>query len=213
MRAKPAPHLQYTSRYRPHQAAPVLIVQALQPQSDSGLKSQRRARLLFSIPTQPVKEFAGTFGILPGGAIKPVVVSAGLCGHPHLMQRSLQIDDDLGAVGKCQCHHAACALAVHIRVPRVVDAIATTFNGEQQFFCLVQEFKVGHYNLRMLIAFQTPVRPIALAASAAVLWGCGQRGPLYLPGTPEASQRATLPETLSPVKTAPTATAPASVPR
>jgi hypothetical protein len=52
----------------------------------------------------------------------------------------------------------------------------------------------------MLRASQILVRSIALAASAAVLWGCGQRGPLYLPGAPEASQRATLPETLSPVK-------------
>ncbi|WP_291475095.1 lipoprotein [Acidovorax sp.] len=69
----------------------------------------------------------------------------------------------------------------------------------------------------MLRASQILVRSIALAASAAVLWGCGQRGPLYLPGAPEASQRATLPETLSPVKAEPaapaTAAPPASVPR
>ncbi|WP_081470056.1 LPS translocon maturation chaperone LptM [Acidovorax delafieldii] len=50
----------------------------------------------------------------------------------------------------------------------------------------------------MLRASQILVRTIALAASTAALWGCGQRGPLYLPGTPEARQRATLPETLSP---------------
>jgi len=46
------------------------------------------------------------------------------------------------------------------------------------------------------------------------LAGCGQRGPLYLPGAPEARHRATLPETLSPAETAPAAAMPpASVPR
>ncbi|MFZ3125479.1 MAG: lipoprotein [Acidovorax sp.] len=68
----------------------------------------------------------------------------------------------------------------------------------------------------MLKVSQILVRTIALAAIAAALAGCGQRGPLYLPGAPEARQRATLPETLSPAKTAPApaaATPPASVPR
>jgi predicted small lipoprotein YifL len=36
---------------------------------------------------------------------------------------------------------------------------------------------------------------LALAASAA---GCGQRGPLYLPTEPAATQRATLPQVLTP---------------
>ncbi|ART49337.1 LPS translocon maturation chaperone LptM [Acidovorax carolinensis] len=68
----------------------------------------------------------------------------------------------------------------------------------------------------MLRAPQILVRTIALAASTAALVGCGQRGPLYLPGAPEARQRATLPETLSPMlmtTPAPTSTSPASVPR
>ncbi|WP_087743810.1 MULTISPECIES: LPS translocon maturation chaperone LptM [unclassified Acidovorax] len=67
----------------------------------------------------------------------------------------------------------------------------------------------------MLRASQILVSTLALAASAAALLGCGQRGPLYLPGAPEARQRATLPETLSPVLTAPatTPTPPASVPQ
>ncbi|ART52901.1 hypothetical protein CBP34_16210 [Acidovorax carolinensis] len=68
----------------------------------------------------------------------------------------------------------------------------------------------------MLRAPQILVRTIALAASTAALVGCGQRGPLYLPGAPEARQRATLPETLSPVlmtTPASTPTSPASVPR
>lgn len=50
----------------------------------------------------------------------------------------------------------------------------------------------------MLRASQILVRTIALAASAAALAACGQRGPLYLPTTPAASERATLPQTLKP---------------
>ncbi|HNZ89869.1 MAG TPA: lipoprotein [Acidovorax sp.] len=61
----------------------------------------------------------------------------------------------------------------------------------------------------MLKASQILVRTIALAASAAALTGCGQRGPLYLPGTPEARQRATLPETLSPTQASPSPAPPA----
>jgi len=49
----------------------------------------------------------------------------------------------------------------------------------------------------MLRASQILVRTIALAASAAALAACGQRGPLYLPTT-AASERATLPQTLKP---------------
>ncbi|MBX9834160.1 MAG: lipoprotein [Burkholderiaceae bacterium] len=42
------------------------------------------------------------------------------------------------------------------------------------------------------------VRTLVLAASAAALAGCGQRGPLFLPTEPAATQRATLPQTLTP---------------
>ncbi|WP_309828618.1 LPS translocon maturation chaperone LptM [Paracidovorax wautersii] len=74
---------------------------------------------------------------------------------------------------------------------------------------MVQEFEVGHYNLRMLRASQILVRTIALVWGAAVVAGCGQRGPLYLPTEPAAAQRATLPQTLNP---APTAASPAAAP-
>ncbi|WP_311222062.1 MULTISPECIES: LPS translocon maturation chaperone LptM [unclassified Acidovorax] len=50
----------------------------------------------------------------------------------------------------------------------------------------------------MLRASQILVRTIALAASAAAVAGCGQRGPLFLPTEPAAAQRATLPQTLNP---------------
>lgn len=57
----------------------------------------------------------------------------------------------------------------------------------------------------MLRATQILVRALALAASAAALLaGCGQRGPLYLPTDPAANERASLPQSLTP------ASAPAS---
>jgi len=37
-----------------------------------------------------------------------------------------------------------------------------------------------------------------LAASGAMLIGCGQKGPLVLPQTPESQGRATLPQALNP---------------
>ncbi|MBV7428514.1 lipoprotein [Acidovorax sp. sif1233] len=63
----------------------------------------------------------------------------------------------------------------------------------------------------MLIASQILVRTLVLAASTAALAGCGQRGPLYLPSSPAAAQRATLPQTLTPsVGTTTPAQAPAA---
>ncbi len=50
----------------------------------------------------------------------------------------------------------------------------------------------------MLRANQILVRTLALAASAAALTGCGQRGPLYLPTDPSANERASLPQSLTP---------------
>ena len=67
----------------------------------------------------------------------------------------------------------------------------------------------------MLKFSQILVRTLVLAASAAALGGCGQRGPLYLPTGPAATQRATLPETLTPggSSTAPAPAAAASATR
>ncbi|WP_034694280.1 MULTISPECIES: lipoprotein [unclassified Acidovorax] len=62
----------------------------------------------------------------------------------------------------------------------------------------------------MLKAPQILVRTVVLAASAAAFNGCGQRGPLYLPAGPEAAQRATLPQTLTPGAKTADAPAPAS---
>ncbi len=49
------------------------------------------------------------------------------------------------------------------------------------------------------ILVSTPrLRPVLAAAVVAVLAGCGQKGPLFLPTDAAAAQRATLPQTLSP---------------
>ncbi|WP_280187492.1 LPS translocon maturation chaperone LptM [Delftia sp. PS-11] len=48
----------------------------------------------------------------------------------------------------------------------------------------------------MLKASQILVRSLSLAACAASLAACGQKGPLFLPNAPAASARATLPQVL-----------------
>lgn len=165
---------------------------------DSGSELQWYVGLLRGSLAQAPKELPRPFGALPRTAVKPVVVTPRSGRHPHLMQWLLQVDDDLAAVGESQRHHAARALGIHIGIGGVVDAITAALDGKQQLFGVVHEFEVGHYNLRMLKAPQILVRTLVLAASAAALFGCGQRGPLYLPTGPAAGQRATLPETLTP---------------
>ncbi|MDR0225260.1 MAG: lipoprotein [Burkholderiaceae bacterium] len=48
----------------------------------------------------------------------------------------------------------------------------------------------------MLKVQQILVRGFALAACAATLAACGQKGPLFMPSAPAAATRATLPQTL-----------------
>ncbi|WP_396430530.1 lipoprotein [Limnohabitans sp.] len=47
-------------------------------------------------------------------------------------------------------------------------------------------------NLKILVTAH------ALVGGAAMLGACGQKGPLFLPNTPESAGRATLPKTLKP---------------
>ncbi|PKO45503.1 MAG: hypothetical protein CVU30_01345 [Betaproteobacteria bacterium HGW-Betaproteobacteria-3] len=64
----------------------------------------------------------------------------------------------------------------------------------------------------MSLSVRILVSRLVLAAGAvtlvAVLAGCGQKGPLFLPKEPAAARRATLPEILSPIDI-PSATRPA----
>ena len=90
----------------------------------------------------------------PVCAAQLVVKAPRLSRHPHLMQRFLQVDDDLRAVGECQRDHAAHALVVHIGVALFVNAVAAQFDRAQQRLGAVQvgsvgggcSVKVGHYN-------------------------------------------------------------------
>ncbi len=113
------------------------------------------------------------------------------------MQRPLQVDHDLAPVGEGQGDHAAAALGVDIGIGVVIEGVTAQFHRLEQGFGTVHEFKVGHYNSLMLSRIQILVRLIALVAAGA-LFGCGQRGPLYLPQDPAAAQRATLPQVLTP---------------
>jgi predicted small lipoprotein YifL len=120
-------------------------------------------------------------------------------GQPDLVQRLLQVDDDLAAVCKDQRHHAADTLVVDVGIGLLVDLVATAFDRSKHRLRLVHEFKVGHYNFTMSIApFQILVRAIVLVASAAALLGCGQKGALVLPTEPAAAQRATLQQSMQP---------------
>jgi predicted small lipoprotein YifL len=65
----------------------------------------------------------------------------------------------------------------------------------------------------MLLFRQILVSTLVLGVSAVSLTGCGQQGPLYLPTDPAAAKRATLPETLRPLRTVnPVPAAPATAP-
>ena len=117
------------------------------------------------------------------------------------MQWLLQIDDNLTSVRKSQGHHGTDALVVDIGEALVIDMITTRFNGFQQFFSLVQEFKVGHYNFTMLRICQILVTTIVLASSAVSLSACGQQGPLYLPA-PTVQTKVTAPPVKLPASAA-----------
>jgi predicted small lipoprotein YifL len=119
-------------------------------------------------------------------------------GQPHLVQRLLQIDHDLAAVGKGQGDHPTHTLVVDVGISVVVQAIATSLYASQQALGLVHEFKVGHYNRRMLKVLWILVRTLALVGCAVALSACGQKGALKLPDTPASAGRATLPQSLNP---------------
>ena len=159
---------------------------------------ERFPRLQSGVVTERCKELTSTLGIHPRRPVMAEVISAGLRRHPYLVQRLLKVDHDLAAVAESDGHHAPRTLAIQISVGGVVDTVAALFHRQQQLFCTVHEFEVGHYNLRMFRARQILVRTIVLAVSTAAFAACGQRGPLYLPTDPAAAQRATLPETLNP---------------
>ncbi len=64
----------------------------------------------------------------------------------------------------------------------------------------------------MLRILKILVTAQALAACAALLSACGQKGPLVLPNAPESVGRATLPQTLNPWHTPAGPAVPATAP-
>jgi hypothetical protein len=74
------------------------------------------------------------------------MVAARLGRQPYFMQGLLQIDNDLGPVGKGHRDHAAHPLVIDVGIGFVIDAIATGLNARQKVLSGVQKFKVGHYN-------------------------------------------------------------------
>ena len=136
--------------------------------------------------------------------------TAGPRGQPYFLQGFLQVDDDLAAVFKRQRHHAAGALVVDIGIRLIVDPVAGYFHGLQNGFCTVQVFQVAHYNPIMFASLQIHAqilgrhalsfRPQGLGAAmvgvlfTACLVGCGQKGPLFLPGQPPPLQTLPYPQ-------------------
>jgi hypothetical protein len=78
-------------------------------------------------------------------SIKPKVVATTASRQPHFLQRLLQIDHDLAAVGESHSHHAPAALAIDIGVCAVVQAVTTLLKSQQQGFGMVQKFLIGHW--------------------------------------------------------------------
>jgi predicted small lipoprotein YifL len=139
------------------------------------------------------KKLALAFGVLPLSVHPPVVVATRLGSHPHFVQRFLQINNDLTAIGKGERDHAPGALVVYIGFGFIVDAIAAGLHPFKQSFCAVHKFGVGHYNFTMLHSKQILVSTLTLVVSVLNLAGCGQTGALYLPppSNPTASTKTT----------------------
>lgn len=157
-------------------------------------------RLFACKARQIFEKFAVPLGVQPLPVIKFKVVTAGLCGHPYLLQRFLQIDNNLAAVCECESHHAAHALIINIGQAFVIDSIATRLDVSKETLGVVHVVSVSHYNFTMLLNIRILVSALILVPIAVILPGCGQQGPLYLPTEPAAANRATLPESLMPFK-------------
>ena len=178
-------------------------------------KNQLTLRLFAGAAGEHVKQFPLALGIEPLAADAFVVITTALCRQPNLLQGFLQIHHNLAVIFKRQSDHAARALVVDIGIGFFVDTIAIGLNRFERVFRQVQKFNVSHYNAIMKNISQIVNRVIAMMALGLSLAGltlslaaCGQRGPLYIPSTPAAAQRATLVETLTAPPAAVTTPAP-----
>ena len=108
------------------------------------LKIQSSAKLSAGILCELRPKFTLAFGVLPTRSIKPVVVTAALCGQPYFMQRFLQVHHELTAVGKCQRDHASHPLVVYVNVGLLIELVAVCFQLLQQSLGMVHEFVISH---------------------------------------------------------------------
>ena len=108
------------------------------------LKIQSGAKLSAGILSELRPKLTLTFGVLPTRSIKPIVVTAALCGQPYFMQRFLQVHHQLTAVGKCQCDHASHPLVVYVNVGLLIELVAVCFQLLQQSLGVVHEFVISH---------------------------------------------------------------------
>ena len=127
------------------------------------------------------KKLSLAFCVLPLAILPTKMKSSSLGCEPNLVQRFLQIDNDLTAIWKSQCHHATHPLVVHIRIGFVIDTVAASLYRLQQRFRLIEKFGIGHYNFTMLRTKQILVRTLVLGVGVFNLVACGQTGSLYLP--------------------------------
>lgn len=103
----------------------------------SGTKHHRLASLRTGALCQSRIKPTTVLGVEPLSAIEFIVKSACFGGHPDFLQRLLQVDDDLAAVGKRQRDHAASALVVNVGIAGIVDPVACPLNGGQGLFGVV----------------------------------------------------------------------------
>ena len=150
------------------------------------MERQRARRLGAGVAAQNRKKLALPFGVLPLSLHQTEVVAPGSCRQPDFVQRLLKVNHNLATVLKNQRHHATHPLVIDVARAAVVDPVARQFDRAQQVLGLVHEVGVclgwAHYNLPMLKYLKNLTLLSTLCVGLVHLSGCGQTGPLYLPG-------------------------------
>lgn len=163
------------------------------------------ARLLGGAPLEQGKQLSLAFGVLPCTAVPLEVKAAAAGSHPNFMKWFLEIDHDLASVRKGQRDHPSRALIVQVHIGGFIDVITCQFDVAQGRFGAVLVFGIGHYNSVMVewrqILGVAPIceggrvmrSTVAAVLTGLILGGCGQKGPLYLPGPESAPTKAAQP--------------------
>jgi hypothetical protein len=75
------------------------------------------------------------------------VKTTGFCCHPTFLQRLLQVDDDLAAVGKSP---ASAVRWLSRSISLLLSAVATQFSEKRARAFTLLKTQVGHYNSPMI---------------------------------------------------------------